>query len=229
MNRTLLLTAATAAVIALGVPLATADHKPNHGNAPANADLTLTAAPNPVLWSLPVTFSGKLKGQDNAGKTIELQQSPAPYSAPYKTVKTATTNAQGEYTLSLVPGLNTNYRARFAGSPDTFSAGVLVRVRMKVSRTVSDRTPARGQGVEFSGFVSPAHDGRQVYLQRRNSDGRFVTVAQSTLTDAGSAHPTSSAYTRSLRIFRDGTFRVMARSDGDHMRNVSRRVRLDVP
>ncbi len=100
---------------------------------------------------------------------------------------------------------------------------------MKVSRRVSDRTPTRGQPVTFSGFVSPAHDGRQVYIQCRNSDGRFVTVAQATLTDAGAERPMSSAYTRTLRIYRDGTFRVMVRSDGDHMRNVSRRIRLDVP
>lgn len=229
MRRTLLFGAGLAALIAIAAPLATADHKPNHGKQPNNTDLTLTATPNPVLWSLPVTFSGKLKGPDNGGKTIELQQSPAPYSAPYETVKTATTNSQGEYSLSLVPGLNTSFRARFSSSPDVFSRAVLLRVRMKVSRRVTDRTPTRGQSVTFSGFVSPEHDGRQVYIQRRNSEGRFVTVAQATLMDAGSDHPTASAYTRTLRIFRDGTFRVMVRSDGDHMRNTSRRVRLDVP
>lgn len=231
MKRVLLTIAAMTAVAGIAVPFATADHKPNHGKPPRNTDLSLSATPNPVLWSLPVTFSGKLKGSDNSGKTVELQASPAPYSAPYTTVKTATTDAQGDYSLSFVPGKNTNYRARVAvaGSPEQLTAGLLVRVRMKVSRSVSDRTPAKGQTVTFAGRVSPAHDGRQVYIQRLASDGKYATVAQATLADAGASHPVSSSYTRNLRIFKDGTFRVLVRSDGDHMRNTSRKIRLDVP
>src|SRR5687767_12582525 len=69
MNRVLMAVAAAAALPALTVPLATADHRPGHDKPPkGTGNLTLRAAPNPVLFGRSVTITGDLRGGDVAGK-----------------------------------------------------------------------------------------------------------------------------------------------------------------
>ena len=53
-----------ATALALSAPLvATADHKPGHGSPPkGTGDLSINAAPNPVLFGRFVTISGRLRG-----------------------------------------------------------------------------------------------------------------------------------------------------------------------
>lgn len=228
----------TAAVLAVGaavaMPLgATADHKPGHdkpgGGTPANPDLTIAATPNPVLWARAVTITGRLRGPDNGGKTVELQQNPHPFPGTFTPVSSATTNATGDYTFRVRPPKHTDYRVVAKLSPEVVSGSVRSLVRMRINRRVDDHTPDAGQVVIFSGKVGPAHDGRTVYIQRRNADGLWRTKGTTTLVDAGDAAPNSSTYSRDLRINRDGHYRVVVRSDGDHRGSKTRRVRLDVP
>ncbi len=105
MNRTLFVAAVGAATVALVVPLiATADHRPGHkpgGTTNPNPNLSIGAQPDTVLWGRATTISGKLNGQDNASKTIELQQNPHPFDqGNFKAVSTTTTDANGDYTFS---------------------------------------------------------------------------------------------------------------------------------
>jgi hypothetical protein len=228
MKRALLATAGVATGLAFALPIvATADHKPGHGNPGPNAgDPTISATPNPVLWGASTKISGGLKGNDSAGKTIELQHDPFPFGTTYETVASTTTNADGDYTFTVVPDRNTNYRAVAKLEPEQLSPNLQVGVRMRVTRRVSDTTPKVGQVVTFTGRVRPAHDGRTVYIQRRRSDGAWRTKATAVLTDGGDV---DSNYSQELRISRDGVYRVLVKTHDDHLGNKSRRVRLDVP
>ena len=231
MRKTFLATAVAAVAAAIAMPIgASADHKPDHNpGGGGNADVTIALTPNPVLWGRAVTITGRLRGADNAAKTVELQANPWPYPGPFEPVSTSTTNAQGDYTFKTTPSKYTDYRVVAKVSPEAVSDTVRARVRMRINRRVSDTTPNVGQVVTFRGNVSPAHDGKTVYVQRRNSKGVWRTKATTTLFDAGEAKPTSSAYEAELRVNRDGVYRVLVRRDEDHLGNKTRRVRLDVP
>lgn len=226
MNRVTLLGLAAGAALMLTVPLiATADHRPGHTKGTGN--LTITASPNPVKFGRSTTISGTLRGRDNAGKTIVLQHDPYPYVAyEKKQVAQTTTNADGDYTFTVTPEVNTNYRTVAKIEPEARSDNQTVGVKVRITRRVSDHTPRRGQVVTFTGTVKPAHDGRTVYIQRRRSDGTWRKVATTKL-DA--APGDVSTYERDLRINRDGTYRVKINTHGDHIGNKTRRVRLDVP
>ena len=230
MNRTLLATAATVATVALVVPLvATADHRPGHKPNQPNPDLSIGAEPNPVLWGRAIAISGRLRGNDNEGKTIELQQNPHPFSGAFKSASTTTTDAQGDYSFTGIrPLSHTQYRVEANLNPDETSGNEVVLVRKKINRRVDDRTPNRGDTVTFSGRVTPPHDGDTIQLQRRRASGSWRTMANVTLEDAGTTRPNSSAYEHGIRIFRDGVWRARIKADEDHLGNRSRRVRINV-
>ena len=236
MRKGLFSCAAVAAGLALGVPLvATADHRPGHdkGGQPdgANRELTIKVEPSPVRFGRSVTISGTLRGPENAGKPVELQENPHPYPGPFEPLATATTNDRGNYSFRVAPSEHTKYRVvqPVQGASDIASGEVLALVRMAVTRRVDDHTPRRGQTVTFTGTVGPDHDGRTVYIQRRRPDGTWRTKAMTVLDDAGPTRPDESVYSRDLRIYRDGVYRALVRADANHLGNKSRRVRLDVP
>jgi hypothetical protein len=230
MRQALVSTAAAVAVVAAAWPLsATGHHRPGHEGGDPAADLTIDISPNPVLWANATTVSGRLKGPENGGKTVELQQNPWPYPGPFGVITTTTTDDQGYYSFRVAPGRHTIYRTVARGtSPDRTSPEMRARVRMRITRRVSDRTPRRGRRVTFYGAVAPAHDGQLVRIQRLGPDGRFHTVARTEAEDAGDDFPTNSFYERKLRIFRDGTWRAKVTRDDDHAGNTSRTVAIDV-
>ena len=187
---------------------------------PTNAAITIEAKPAITIFSGTSTLSGRVSGA-KAGALVRLEQDDTrPYGDSYKPAAgTATVAANGKYTFTVKPLLNTQYRAVAQASPPVTSAGTLVRVRILVGSKLSDSTPRRGSLVRFSGTVFPAHDGRTVSIQRRTPSGSFVTVARTTLRDAGA---TSSKYSRRVRVSRDGVYRVKVTGDGDHLSGYSR-------
>lgn len=202
------------AALALVIPTTT-----NAANAPkpGAGTLSIKASVNPVLYGRSVAISGRLKGKDNTGKSILLQQNPYPF-AGYVDVGTALTVANGDYSFTVVPKLNTRYRVTAATTPPTTSGELLQTVKPKVSLRLSDSTPARGQRVRFSGFVTPAHDGKLVRIQRRTSTGSFRTIARVRLQDDGDSR---SKYRRSIRLYSGGVFRVTFLADLDHATGTS--------
>ncbi|HEX6389962.1 MAG TPA: hypothetical protein VFZ89_10955, partial [Solirubrobacteraceae bacterium] len=115
--------------------------------------------------------------------------------------------------------VNTRYRVVAATSPTVTSAIVTVSVAYRVGLAVSDSTPRRGTRVRFSGSVGPRKDGATAFIQKRRSDGRFVTVARATLTQATA---TRSAYVRRVLINRSGVYRVRVSGDASHVAGISR-------
>ena len=194
---------------------------------PTTASITLSAKPTTIIYSGVTTLSGRLRGRTVRGVTVRLwQDTTRPYGDSYKPSSvTARTANNGNYSLTAKPLVNTQYRVVAGTSPAVASPAKLVLVRILVGRRVSDSTPRRGSLVRFFGSAFPAHDGRRVTIQRRSPSGRFVTVARSRLRDAGT---TKSSYTRRVRVYRDGVYRVKVTGDGDHINGLSRLRSIDV-
>jgi hypothetical protein len=233
LKRLLPLIVAAVALVALPV-IAQADHRPGQP-APGQlkpppaggADLTIAAQRNPTVFRRATVISGRLKGPDNAGKTVVLREDEFPFGDGAKNVATTTTDAKGDYAFTRRPARNTSYQAvatRAVTDGTAVSPAVLVKVRIRMSLRVSDRTPRVGQLVRFSGVACPAHKGLGVRIQRRTPKGTFRTVRRTTLRAA----PRCSAYSRRFRIFRDGVYRVTA-DDSDHARGFSRTRFLNTP
>ena len=228
MKRALSATVAVGASVALLAPLvATADHRPGHRANPPNPDLSIAAEPDVQRWPRQVTISGRLHGPDNTGKTIELGENPHPFTGGFRSVGTTTTDAQGDYSFQVRPEEHTNYRVRTVGiEPPEVSAVEAVRSRMKITRRVSDKTPADGEEITFSGRVGPAHEGLHVLIQRRRPSGTWRTVTSTPLGEADADN--HSPYSTDVQINRDGVWRARIRGDENHLGNKSRRVRFEV-
>lgn len=220
MKRLLPVVVAIAAVAVALPVIAQADHKPGHAKPgapkppPAGTDLTIAAQPNPTVFRGATTISGRLKGSNNSGQTVVLRADAFPFATDVRDVATTTTDAQGDYSFTRRPFRNTAYQA-VAGT--RASPVLVVNVRIRMSLRVSDATPRVGQLVRFRGRACPAHDGLRVSIQRKTAKGTFRTVRRTTL----KAATRCSVYSRRLRVYRDGTYRVVS-DDADHARGFSR-------
>lgn len=173
----------------------------------ANAKLTIAAAPNPVTVGKPIAITGKLTGAQNAGQGVMLQVNAYPY-AGYVNGAVTTTDANGNYTLTATPLVNTRYQVQTTTvTPAETSGEVTVSAAASVRFGLSDRTPRAGQLVRFYGTVTPANDGASIQIQRLTSTGAWKTVARTYLKDDGAAR---SKYSRRIRVRRSGSYRVVA-------------------
>jgi hypothetical protein len=194
--------------------------------APAGAAaVTIAATPQVVTFGKPVAIAGQVVGRP--GTKVELEQTPFPFTDPFKNVAQGTTDAAANYSFQVSPTLNTRYHV-LAKSPPATSADVTVLVRTKVGLRLGDRTPRRGARVRFSGSVLPAHDGKAVRIQRRTSAG-WKTIATPLLRAATPlAGVARSKYSKRIRIRRSGVYRTVMPADGDHARGKSRKRRATV-
>jgi hypothetical protein len=216
MTRTRLAPILVVGLIALIAPLVAAA-APNDPPL-TKGDITISSDPDEVVYGKATTISGKLKGTLKAGALVTLQQKPHPYTGDYETVATTTTATNGDYEFKDVDPLkNTRYRVTTT-VPQTVSAEILVKVRIKLTLRLSDSTPRAGQRVRFAGTAAPEHDGRTVYIQRRTLTGRWRTVKQTTLADVGTEF---SKYAKRIRVRRDGTYRARVFHDADHQDGTS--------
>ncbi len=194
--------------------------KPPQG-APA---LTLLASPNPIVFTKPLTLSGRLGGTTPlAGVKVSFEQDQTrPYGDSYKpTGLVAITTNNGSYSFGLKPAKNTQYRAVAQASPPVTSPPRLVNVRPLVGLKVSTRTPRAGRSVRFSGIVLPARTGTAL-VQRRGSKGSFVTVARAALR----ASSPGSAYAVRARVRRSGEYRVKVAGNSVFVNGFSRTIAL---
>ena len=190
--------------------------------------VTLASNKNPVNFGSSAKMSGQVTGQGNSGAVVSLQAKPFPYTGAFVQVgNSVVTNSTGLFVFTISPVLNGQYRAvaRRSGA-DTVSGIVLQKVRLRVSTNVSDSTPRKGQRVRFSGSVKPSHVGVTVRVQRRTSDGDYVTIARSRTKALSS---TRATYSLRARIRTTGYYRVRVSSgDGDHSSGIGTRKRLRV-
>ena len=213
-----LLTAAAAAAAALAFAATGEAQKP-----PKAGSVTLEASAAIVTFSAPVTLTGSVKGQ-KGGVTVSLERR-ATTSATFVPAGSATTDAQGAFSFTQRPRVNTAYRATAATAPPATSAEVTTAVAPLVGLKVGDSTPRKGQRVRFRGTVRPPHDGARIAIQRKRADGTWTTVATPRLRDAGDVY---SRYGKRLRIRRSGTYRTIIAGHADHAEGTSRERTLTV-
>jgi hypothetical protein len=192
-----------------------------YGQKPEPKNITIGATPTTVKFGGSVTLAGKLTGANNSGRTVTVQHDPFPIDT-FSNAGTATTNATGDWSLILKPDRNTRYQAR-SGNADSKTVDVMVRPA--ISLRLSDRTPAAGTRVVFSGRLCPEHDGTAIALQRRFGT-KWRTLRSPVLKDVPGS--TCSSYSRGLRVRRDGAYRTRFLGDADHVAGNSRVKRVNV-
>ncbi len=206
MRRSLLAIPA-AALLAASLPVvANATHRPGHQQGPGGADLTIAAKPTTIVFGGATVISGRLRGQNNAGRTVALRADDYPFNVGDRVVARTQTSQNGSYSFTQRPDRNTNYQVT-VGALRT--ARVRVNVRFRISFRASDYTPRAGRFVRFSGKACPESNGAIVSIQRRTSSGRYRTVRRTRLRDATRC----STYSRRLRVYRDGTYRATVDDD----------------
>jgi hypothetical protein len=168
-----------------------------------------------------VTLAGKLSGANNSGRVVTVEQDPFPVDT-FANAGTATTNATGDWSLVQKPSANTRYLAR-SGNAESKTVDVLVRPA--ISLRLSDRTPAAGTRVTFSGRLCPEHDGVAIGLQRRFGT-KWRTLRKPVLKDIPGS--TCSSYSKGLRVRRDGAYRTHFFGDASFVGGNSRVKRVDV-
>ena len=188
--------------------------------------VTLSAAPTVLTFGGGTVLSGQVTGAGNGGVKIDLEEDGFPFDGMKNTDVSTTTDAGGNYSLTVKPTLLTRYQVSAKARPQVTSPSVDVKVRPLMTLTVSDATARSGQRITFSGSVTPAHDGAKVLLQRRIGTGRFRTIATLTLVKPATAG--QSAYSHTARVRRTATYRVRLAAHDDHATGTSpkRRVRV---
>lgn len=196
---------------------------PTGGNAVSvNVSRTVVQFPGSVFVSGAVIGKAPLGGVE---VTLE-QDDTKPYGDSFKPAgQKKDTTADGRYIFTVKPARNTQYRVTAKASPTVTSrVSAVVQVRPFVGIKASNRFPAAGRFVRFSGLVRPARNGAVVQLQRRSATGSFVTVAR----DALSATTGGSLYSVRVRVRRSGTYRVKLASNAEFTNGFSKLVRLTV-
>ena len=184
--------------------------------------LALAATPNPVAFGAPSTLAGTLSGTGNAGRPIQLQQKPFPFTTPFANVGNAQlTNAQGGFAFALlsVP-LTTQYRVLVTDKPSVVSPILTVNVTVVVGTKTTRTHVHRGGHVHFSGTVHPNVANIPIAIQKLNAKKHWVTIS-------GSITRTGGVYSKTVRIRRGGSYRVYAgASGGTFAPGAGRKVRI---
>ena len=188
--------------------------------------VTFAATPNPQPFGGTTTLAGQLTGTDNANRDVVLQSNPFPYTQGFKNVNNkVVTDAKGNFTFGLfqIP-LNTQYRVALPDKPSVVSPIVVVSVQVIVSSRVGTDGLKKGHKLTFSGAIRPAIDGTPIAIQKKKSDGSWVTVAGTAARHNSSA---SSVYSKKVTIHRGGTYRVYAGvANGSFVPNTGREIKI---
>jgi len=189
--------------------------------------VTLGAAPNPVAPGAPTTLAGQLTGTNNANRQVVLQANPFPYTQGFVSVSNVqVTDASGNFAFPVlsVP-VTTQYRVLMSQRPDVVSPIVVVGAALQV--TTSTRKVDRHRhsvSVRFRGDIRPGAAGVRVDIQKLRN-GVWTTVAHTRAQHESSAR---SSYRTRVRIFRSGTFRAVAVSDGALVSGAGRPIDIKV-
>lgn len=187
--------------------------------------VAFTATPNPLGIGSYTTLSGQLTGTGNAGREIQLQSNPFPYTQGFKQIgNSLITDPLGNFSFGLqaVP-FNTQYRVQLPDNLTVVSPIVVVSVSVRVGTKLGTTRVTRGHKLTFAGTVTPAVDGTPIAIQKL-SGSRWVTVAG---TVARHGNDTQSTYRTKVTIRSGGTYRVYAGVvSGNYVPNTGREVRI---
>lgn len=189
--------------------------------------VTLTATPNPLAPGASTALVGQLTGTNNANRDVVLQSNPFPYTQGFaNTGNPLVTDALGNFSFAVlsVP-LTTQFRVLMPQRQEIASPIVIVGAALQVTtRTKRVERHRHSVSVRFRGDIRPAAAGVRVDIQRLRNDV-WTTIAH---TRARSESSSSSSYSTRVRLFRSGTFRVVAESDGAFVSGLGRPIDLKV-
>ena len=193
---------------------------------PQPLGLNITANPNPVVFGSPSTITGTLTGTGNAGKAVQLQTKPFPYTADWANLGNAVvTDQAGNFAIPLltVPA-TAQYRVVTTERPIVASPILILGVAVSVKTNISATRVTRGRSVRFSGTIRPARAGAQWAIQKQTREGAWVTVAGS-ITKGGTT--SFSGFSKRVRIPRGGRYRVFVLIvDGNFTSGIGRTIAI---
>jgi hypothetical protein len=145
---------------------------------PGPSTLSLTPQSHKVLYGHSVTLSGRLTGAHHAGRMVAIDARTYGSSSPHR-IATVTTNANGAWSFTARPRLQTSYQAH-AGT------AMSRRVAIGVAPAVTVNALANGR---LRVHIAPVHHftRRLVQLQARNAAGGWTTVDRMRLNRASTA------------------------------------------
>lgn len=190
--------------------------------------LSLVAAPSPVSFGGSATLTGALAGTGGGDRKIQVQQEAFPFTSGFANVgNPIVTAADGSFSAPVVGlAVNTQFRVVTTDGKALTSPAVMLGVSPVVRTAVSTTRPRRGSLVRFAGSVTPRWVPAQVAIQKRATDGRWITVA-GTITHAFGA--TKAKYAKRIRVRRGGTYRVfVGLIDSRYAPSTGREIRLRV-
>lgn len=137
-----------------------------HATGSATA-VTFTPSVTIVRYARAVSVSGYLTsdGDPLANSTVTIRETRGGVT---RDGGTAVTNSQGLYQTTVSPRFNASWHAEAAG---VSSPPVVIRVRPRVTLTLSHTQSGVRLTEVFSGAVVPAHAGMRVFVQRYTADG----------------------------------------------------------
>lgn len=188
--------------------------------------LQIAATPNPVTFNFASTITGQLTGTGNAGRAVQLQTRPFPYTGAFTNLGNALVTDSGgnfAFPLPVVPA-TAQYRMVTVDRPNVTSPILTLAVAVRVKTNVSTTRPRRGSLVRFSGTIRPARPGALYAIQKQKSDGGWVTIAGSITRTGGE---TFSGFSKRVRVRRGGNYRVFVSIvDGNLVSGIGRTVTL---
>jgi hypothetical protein len=189
--------------------------------------VTLGATPNPVAPGAPTTLAGQLTGTNSANRDVVLQANPFPYTQGFVNVSNPqVTDAVGNFSFPVlsVP-LTTQYRVLMPQRPEVASPIVIVGAALQVTTSTKKVERHRHSvSVRFSGDIRPAAAGVRVDIQKLRNDV-WTTIAH---TRARSETSSRSSYSTRVRLYRSGTYRSVALSDGAMVTGAGRPIGIKI-
>ena len=175
---------------------------------PTKNAITLSAKPSTIVFSGVTTLSGRLSGPKSGSVGLRLwQDTTRPYGDAYRPSSiTATTDKNGRYSFAAKPLVNTSYRVVASTTPPVTSAARLVLVRIKVGINLSDRTRGAAPSCASTARCSPRTTG--AWPRSSGAPAAGASGPSSVRSCARKRGSAKSTYSRRVRIYRDGVYRV---------------------
>ena len=145
---------------------------------PQDPQLTIASSADPIVAGGPVTISGLATA--GAGAAVKLLARSG--GGTFAVLAEGTTDATGRYSFTQSPLQSTVYRVTAAGASST---SLFEGVAFALATDPLPAAAKAGQAVTFSGSVTPAAPGRQLYLEQRSPSGiGFHAIATGTVATA---------------------------------------------
>jgi hypothetical protein len=160
-----------------------------------------------------VTVGGSLSAAGVAigGATIEVQRRST--TKGDATLATATTNADGSWSVAVPLASNASLRAVFRGDPGhpaVVSTGIYAAVPPQLTLTAATQVTTPGGVIDFSGSAAPAKKQVSIVISQQQPDGSLTTIRTIRLNAAS-----DGSFARSIGFANAGQYQVIAHTAAD--------------